>query len=177
MVGLTFCITMLPSARVTRGGTSHLHAAAAVLRVTSGMRRRRHARVAVHKRDTLATSRKGHGGGVRFTGQPSAVARRRSAARPRQVQRFAQPSAVAVNVVRGRQSAWAAGAVPGAVRASTRELLRRSRCRRSRAPPQECIGRCQPLADDDPRGTECQRIYACASACQYECTQSNMKIH
>ena len=106
--------------------------------------RRRRSSAEGHKRDAPATSREG--GGVQCTGQPSAVVRRRSAPRPRQVQRFAQPSAVAVNVVCGRQSAWSAGAVPGAVCASTRELQRRSRCRRSRAPPQECVGRSQRVA-------------------------------
>jgi hypothetical protein len=194
MVGLTFCIIMLPSAREsrvaragcrtytrsTRRGTCRaLHsraparlcvgrcgrasiavcraAAAAVPRVTSGMRRRRHARVAE-------------------CSAPGSRAQSRAAA-----------------VHRGQAQLRAAAGVrrppaPSAVRSAARVLLRRcavagavTRRLRSRAPPQECVGRCQRAdnavarADGDPRGTECPRIYACARACQYECTQSNLQ--
>jgi hypothetical protein len=155
MVGLTFCIIMLPSARESRV------ARAGRRTYTRSTRRGTCRALNIRAPPKLGVGRCG----------------RRSAPRP---------SAVA----RGRRSVSTAGAVPSAVRSATKGLLRRcaaagevARRLRSRAPPQECVGRRQRAdnavarADGDPRGTECQRIYACARACQYECMQSNMKIH
>jgi hypothetical protein len=152
MVGLTFCIIMLPSARVTRGGTSHLHAAAAVPRFTRGKRRRRHARVAE-------------------CSAPGSRAQSRAAA----VHRGQAQSRAAAGVRRPPAQCPAQCAPPPKCYCAVVPLPAQLRATAGVRRPSPAADNAVARADGDPRGTECPRIYACARACQYECTQSNLQ--